>query len=215
MDGRRLLNRGAGRFSSLSSLGNRHVLHIVWHQCTVLYSICSVDSWKRSNRLVQALQPFFLNLILLGCLISSSSITPLIQQSEGDDPVVACAVFPWLFCVGFSVTFGTLFAKIHWIYKLFKASAQAARITTVTKKETLIIICMITSVDILICTIWTAMSPLQWSRVVTSADQFGDPFESIGFCTGMHWKAFLSIIAAWHFSHVYAFLPLPGRGHLD
>ena len=76
--------------------------------------ICAIwIYWKRSNKLVQLSQPFFLNFILLGCVISSSAIIPLVQQSAGDGPVHACAVFPWLFCVGFSITFGTLFAKIR------------------------------------------------------------------------------------------------------
>ena len=166
--------------------------------------ICAIwIHWKRSNKLVQLSQPFFLNLILLGCVISSSAIIPLVQQSAGDGPVYACAVFPWLFCVGFSITFGTLFAKIRRIYKLFKASAQATKVT-VTQKETLIIICLITSVDIFMCIIWTAVDPLYWTREVTSTDQFGEPLESVGYCTGDHWKAFLSIIAAWHLALLFS-----------
>lgn len=48
------------------------------------------------------------------------------------------------------------------------------------------------------------MSPLSWSREVTSTDQFGEPLESVGFCTGDHWKAFLSIIAAWHLALLFS-----------
>jgi hypothetical protein len=54
------------------------------------------------------------------------------------------------------------------------------------------------SVDVVICTIWTIVSPLKWKRTVTSADQFGEPLESQGYCHSDHWKVFASIIGAWH-----------------
>ncbi|KAL7539042.1 hypothetical protein ACHAXR_008995 [Thalassiosira sp. AJA248-18] len=165
---------------------------------TLACALCAVwVHWKRSNMRVEVSQPFFLNLILLGCVISSTSIIPLIQQSNGDGPVPGCSVFPWLYCVGFSVTFGTLFAKIYRVYKLFRASAQAVRIS-VTKRFTLITIVSITSVDVGICTIWTVVDRPQWTRVVTYADQFGEALNSVGFCTSIHWKAFVSIITSWH-----------------
>ena len=64
--------------------------------------------WQRRSTQVRVSQPFFLKLVLLGCLISSTSIVPLAQQHEGDGPVHACMAIPWLYSVGFSITFGTL-----------------------------------------------------------------------------------------------------------
>jgi len=153
--------------------------------------------WKRHNDLVRVSQPFFLNLVLFGCVISSSSIIPLAQQSEGQGPVPACFVFPWLYCIGFSVTFGTLFAKIKRVYTLFKASAHAERVV-VTKTQTFIDISVTTSVDIVICAIWTIFDRLKWSREITSADQFGEPLESAGFCSSEHWTTFVVVIGVWH-----------------
>jgi len=160
--------------------------------------VCAVwIYWKRHNELVRVSQPFFLNLVLLGCVISSSSIVPLAQQSEGQGPVPACFVFPWLYCIGFSITFGTLFAKIKRVYRLFKASANAERVV-VTKKQTFIDISVTTSVDVVICAVWTIFDPLQWIRVITLADQFEEPLESAGFCTSEHWTSFVYIIGVWH-----------------
>jgi hypothetical protein len=71
--------------------------------------ICAVWLyWKRETPQVQVSSPIFLLLVLLGCLISSSTIIAMAQEDAGDDPVPACMAVPWLYSVGFSVTFGTL-----------------------------------------------------------------------------------------------------------
>jgi len=135
--------------------------------------------------------------VLVGCLISSSSIITLVQQNDGDDPVYACAVFPWLYTVGFSITFGTLYAKILRVYKLFQAAADTRRIT-VTQTETLKWVGFITLVDIIIVAVWTGVDPLTWTRVIVSTDIFGEPLESVGYCTSSTWKIFVSLITCWH-----------------
>ena len=150
-----------------------------------------------ASKQVKAWQPFFLNLVLVGCLISSSSIITLVQQNDSDEPVPACAVFPWLYTVGFSITFGTLYAKILRVYKLFQAAADTRRIT-VTQTETLKWVGFITLVDIIIVAVWTGVDPLAWTRVIVSTDIFGEPLESVGYCTSSQWKIFVSLITCWH-----------------
>jgi len=152
---------------------------------------------NRDSKQVKAWQPFFLNLVLVGCLISSSSIITLVQQNDSDEPVYACAVFPWLYTVGFSITFGTLYAKILRVYKLFQAAADTRRIT-VTQTETLKWVGFITLVDIIIVAVWTGVDPLAWTRVIVSTDIFGEPLESVGYCTSTSWKIFVSLITCWH-----------------
>jgi len=153
--------------------------------------------WKRDANQVKTSQPFFLKLVLLGCLISSSTIIVLSRENAGTGPVHACALIPWLYSIGFSVTFGTLFAKIWRVYRLFKAAAEMQRLV-ITVKEAILHICAIMSVDIIICTIWTIVSPLEWKRMVTLQDQFGEPLASQGYCYSDHWAAFASIMAVWH-----------------
>lgn len=69
---------------------------------------------------------------------------------------------------------------------------------TVAVKETFLIVCAITSVDVLICMIWSIVDPLSWQRTVTRTDLFGDPLESVGHCTSNHWQVWVAIIAFWH-----------------
>lgn len=156
--------------------------------------------WKRNSAQVRVSQPFFLSLVLLGCGISSSTILAMGQESAGDGPVEACMAIPWLYSVGFSITFGSLFAKIRRVYKIFQSAATpgAVRKTAVTFRETIFVIGVVLLVDVLVLVIWTAVSPLEWQRTVLSADQFGTPLESEGHCTSDQWMAFAGLIGMLH-----------------
>lgn len=93
--------------------------------------------WQRSSAQVRSSQPFFLALVLLGCGISSSTIIAMAQEDDGEGPVVACMAIPWLYSVGFSITFGSLFAKIRRVHMVFKLNAAAATqgSTTLTRRN--------------------------------------------------------------------------------
>ena len=153
--------------------------------------------WKRGTTQVRVSQPCFLVLVLLGCLISSFTIVTLAQEDNGDGPVPACMAIPWLYSVGFSVTFGTLFAKIRRVYVIFKSAADMRR-NVVTWQETLSVMGAVLLVDVTILIVWTISDPLEWERTIISADQFGDPLVSEGHCTSEHWTAFGGAIAALH-----------------
>ena len=153
--------------------------------------------WQRKSTQVKVSQPFFLVMVLFGCMVSSSSIIAMAQEDEGYGPVPACMAIPWLYSVGFSITFGTLFAKIRRVYVIFKSAADMRR-HAVTVQETLGVIGVVLLIDVIILIIWTVVDPLEWSRTVISADQFGDPLESEGFCSSEHWAVFAGVIAALH-----------------
>jgi hypothetical protein len=155
--------------------------------------------WKRKTAQVRMSQPFFLCLILLGCLISSSTIVAMMQENEGDGPEPACMAIPWLYSVGFSITFGTLFAKIRRVYLIFRSAADLRR-HTVTFQETLAVTAGVLLLDIAILTVWTVVDPLRWERTTVQADKFGEPLESEGHCTSDHWQWWTGTIAVLHVS---------------
>jgi len=154
--------------------------------------------WNRNRAQILMAQPSFLMLVLLGCLISTSTIVAMSQEHEGDGPVHACMAIPWLYSMGFSITFGTLFAKIRRLYLLMK-SAQAFRRVIISVQETVCIILGICLVDATILTVWTIMDPLEWERNVLTTDKYGYPLSSQGLCTAQHWAAFAGAIAIFHF----------------
>jgi hypothetical protein len=157
-------------------------------------------AWQRNTQQVRVSQPSFLVLVLVGCLISSSTIVVLAQEDAGDGPVSACMAIPWLYSFGFSVTFGTLFAKIRRVYILFKSAGDATRTRPeiISVKETLGLIGGVLLVDVAILVVWTVMDPLRWERWVISADQFGAPLESEGSCYSDLWSIFGGVIALLH-----------------
>jgi len=166
--------------------------------CSVV-ALCSVWlSMRRNAPQVIVSQPIFLSLVLLGCFISTLTIVALLQEDEGDGPVPACMAIPWLYCVGFSISFGTLFAKIRRIYVLFSSAATMQR-TTVTTNETLTVIAAVLMADVTVLIVWTAIDPLQWSRDVLMTDQYGEPLSSQGYCYSEHWEIFGGVIGCMHF----------------
>jgi len=88
----------------------------------MLFSICSIlwTLYFRAKAVIIASQSEFLILLCMGSFISASTILPLsFQGRRSHDSVnVACMAMPWLFFVGFSITYGTLFAKTLCINKV-------------------------------------------------------------------------------------------------
>jgi hypothetical protein len=50
-------------------------------------------------------------------------------------------------------------------------------------------------VNILVLSIWTGLSPLQWEREIQYGDEFGQPTESRGFCTSDRRVYYYSVLA--------------------
>jgi ABC-type amino acid transport substrate-binding protein len=149
---------------------------------------------------VKGSQPFFLILVNLGCLISSSTIVVLGQEDAGDGPVRACMAIPWLYSFGFSVTFGTLFAKIRRVYVIFTSSRDATRVRPgiISIQETVGVIGCVLAIDAAILMVWTIWDPLQWERDIIRTDQFDVPLESKGVCDSDYWIVFAGLIAILH-----------------
>jgi 7 transmembrane sweet-taste receptor of 3 GCPR len=145
--------------------------------------------FNRKRAQVQVAQPSILVLILVGCLVSTSTIIALAQEDSGDGPVPGCMAIPWLYSVGFSITFGSLFAKIQRVYKVMESA---------TKSETARTIGMILLLDMAILLAWTIVDPLEWKRTVIRADEYGEPLESVGTCHSEHWKIFAGVIGSFH-----------------
>jgi len=118
-------------------------------------------------------------------------------ESEGNGPVPACMAVPWLYSVGFSITFGCLFAKIRRVYLIFKSAADFRR-TKVTLGETFSLTAAVLFLDITILLIWTVVDPLKWERTVTSEDKFGEPLASEGICNCQYWEFWVGSIALLH-----------------
>ena len=73
--------------------------------------------FHKENRVVKAAQPYFLYLLCLGSAAEASAIFALLfDEGQGWSETQldrACMAVPWLFCLGYIVTFGALFSKVR------------------------------------------------------------------------------------------------------
>ncbi|CAJ1959354.1 unnamed protein product [Cylindrotheca closterium] len=151
-------------------------------------------------------QPGFLALVLIGCFASTSTILAMVQEDEEDGPVPACIAIPWLYSVGFSITFGTLFAKIRRVYGIFAEAhrstnrrvVDSSRRAYTSWQDTLSMIGKVLLLDVVILVLWTGVDPLHWQREIIRQDQFGFTLESRGSCTSENWRPFLGALVALH-----------------
>lgn len=155
--------------------------------------------WYRSNMLVKVSQPACLYLLLLGTIISTSSLLPMSYQTgyrDSSDIRVAdasCMMVPWLWGLGFTITFSSLFAKVSRVKKLFNA-ARAMQRKKIGVEQ--IIKCMIPMLTINLCILisFQIVSPRQWQRdVLQEIDGF--TIESEGYCSSDYgWYFFLALV---------------------
>ena len=114
---------------------------------TVLSLACATWTVRyRNRRVVKASQPLFLCIVAFGTFVMSCSIIPVGMQGEyrfqvdsttdmqTDEPDTyidrvdaACMALPWLFSMGFAVTFSALLAKIWRIKLVFQAARNFVR----------------------------------------------------------------------------------------
>ncbi|CAB9523565.1 acid type B receptor subunit 2 [Seminavis robusta] len=164
----------------------------------VLVSLCGLWLFRnRTRSQVKISQPLFLVIILGGCLISTSTIFAMAQQSAGDGPVIACSIIPWAYSVGFSLTFGALFARVRRIYQLLNSALRMKRVE-VSTKDTLMTVALVLLIDVAVLTVWTIVSPLEWQRNVTNVSVLGEPLSSKGYCVSEYWEVFAGLIACFH-----------------
>jgi simple sugar transport system substrate-binding protein len=179
-----------------------------------LVSLLWMHRYKDKN-VVRASQPLFLGLIVLGVTVSILAIIPLSAQTEYrylKDPYTgkltdipnpaiplvdaACMLVPWLYGIGFVLTFSALCAKIQRIKMIYAAGASMRRKKVEVKDVLLIMIVMLAlEVTILLC--WTLISPSMWERsALTEVD--GYVLESSGFCMSEHGMTFSMVQTSFH-----------------
>mmetsp|Transcript_19758 Transcript_19758/g.44440 ORF Transcript_19758/g.44440 Transcript_19758/m.44440 type:complete len:435 (-) Transcript_19758:155-1459(-) len=165
----------------------------------------------RDNTLVKVAQPSCLGLIVLGCIVSTLSMIPMGYETEyRDSPDIrgadaACMAFPWLFGLGFTICFSSLFAKVWRVKQLFKASAGCRRVQVGNELIIRIMGAML-FVECVILSAFQAASPEIWEREVLD-DIDGYVIESEGGCTSENGLWFWLALVIFHIlSLLYALI---------
>jgi len=143
--------------------------------------------YYRENSLVKISQPLFLAFVVVGSMLSILSVVPMgVEGSyrEEDENIRAvdasCMAVPWLWGLGFAITYSALFAKVWRIHKLYNHSAKLRR-KTVDYKDVFYIMIIVVALELGILISYQLVSPLMWQREVIE-DIDGYSIESLGSC---------------------------------
>jgi len=149
----------------------------------------------RSSPVIRASQPFFLILLCVGVFTFSASIIPMIIDDEhfSDEACnKACMSLPWLICLGWSILFSALYAKLRRI-NLVIGNARAFRAVRISEKDMMVSFSILFTSNLVLIMLWNILDPMVWKRRQIS------PTESIGFCTladtsTITWKIIFGIL---------------------
>mmetsp|Transcript_41702 Transcript_41702/g.130638 ORF Transcript_41702/g.130638 Transcript_41702/m.130638 type:complete len:832 (-) Transcript_41702:95-2590(-) len=174
----------------------------------VLVAIVAIASvaataWTEHNighSVIRQSQPQFLILIALGALISTSSIIPLSfdDRSEGAD--LACAMFPWFYCIGFNLSFHSLFTKVLRVKAIMDMAG-----TTLTRAHVNLwyyfynYLALPMLVELALLMAYTMVDPMRYQRDCDDYDEFGSCVSSYGRCVTTESGAIIGgTIFLWH-----------------
>lgn len=209
---------GSGSTAQCVPIENMNYIHFVIHAICYLFVaivlLMAVGAliwlyYYRNNTLVNVSQPIFLFLIIAGSIISILAIIPMASQTGYRDSEdihlvdAACMAVPWLWGIGFALTFSALFAKVRRVKKLYGAATNMRR-QMVQAKEVYFIVAVFVALEVAFLLTFQFISPLQWERHVTK-DIDGFPVESVGACESEYgWWMLLALVAGNIISLVYA-----------
>jgi len=169
-----------------------HFLKVLsWILSGLLLALCIFClGWTyhyRENTLVKVSQPLFLAFVIAGSILSVLSILTMgVEGSYREDTYniravdAACMATPWLWGMGFAITYSALFAKIWRVHKLYKLSAKMRR-KAVDYKDVYYIMFIILIAELIVLITFQVVSPYIWQRDVID-DMGGYAIESIGSC---------------------------------
>eukprot|EP00636_Phaeomonas_parva_P000123 CAMPEP_0118855640 /NCGR_PEP_ID=MMETSP1163-20130328/3390_1 /TAXON_ID=124430 /ORGANISM="Phaeomonas parva, Strain CCMP2877" /LENGTH=1047 /DNA_ID=CAMNT_0006788557 /DNA_START=288 /DNA_END=3431 /DNA_ORIENTATION=+ len=169
----------------------------------VVFASVAAIIWTKYNighSVIRQSQPEFLILIALGALISTSSIIPLSfdDRSEGAD--LACAMFPWFYCIGFNLSFHSLFAKVLRVKAIMDAVGMAltrVRVDLCYYFYRYLALPMLVEFALLMA--YTMVDPMRYQRECDKFDEFGLCVSSYGRCVTSESGAIIGgCILLWH-----------------
>ena len=120
----------------------------------------------RERRVIKASQPAFLVMVAVGVLILGSAMIPMSFDEKHNSQracQIACVSVMWLVCIGFTITFSALFSKTWRINRIFRRKQRFKR-KQVKELDVLIPFVVLMSLNIALLALWTAISPISYTR---------------------------------------------------
>lgn len=142
----------------------------------------------RTNRVMKAFQPFLLIQCAMGLLFMGAAIIPLgfDDKSFSEDTLnITCMAAPWLYIVGFTVFYSSVYCKIRECMKIFK-DPKKYKVLFVAPQSDFKFTLRLLILNGSILAAWTVTDPLKWERnEVDGGMLYPDgTTETYGMCRG-------------------------------
>eukprot|EP00013_Stygamoeba_regulata_P018965 CAMPEP_0177656914 /NCGR_PEP_ID=MMETSP0447-20121125/15867_1 /TAXON_ID=0 /ORGANISM="Stygamoeba regulata, Strain BSH-02190019" /LENGTH=586 /DNA_ID=CAMNT_0019161157 /DNA_START=204 /DNA_END=1961 /DNA_ORIENTATION=- len=144
----------------------------------------------RKTNAMKASSPWFMVGFLLGTLFIYAAV-PCWMLYVTD---ASCMALPWLFGVGFALSFGCLFAKTWRIHQIF--TKKSLKVTEVSLKELGIFVGIVFLMEVVPILVWTVHEPLEAVVVVQDPDR---PSKNYTQCEGDEsiTPIYISVLLVW------------------
>ena len=146
-------------------------------------------TWRyRNNKAMKAFQPFLLIQSALGLFLMGGTIIPLGFDDSWfsvDVLNITCMLIPWLYVVGFTIFFSSVYAKIRECVHIYK-EPHKSHVLLVTPETALRLNMRLLFMNGIVLALWTLVDPLKWMREeVEGGLVFEDgTVETYGACRG-------------------------------
>lgn len=156
--------------------------------CFASFSLILWTLLFRNNRVMKAFQPFLLIQCAMGVLLMGASIIPLGFDDKFfsvDTLNKTCMAAPWLYVVGFTVFYSSVYCKIRECMKIFK-EPHKFKVLFVSPQFDFKFTMRLLILNGSILAAWTVTDPLKWERnEVDGGMVFPDgTIETYGMCRG-------------------------------
>ena len=143
--------------------------------------------WNRKKAVMRAFQPILLIQSAVGFFIMGATLVPLgFDDSLFSKDIldITCMAIPWMYVVGYTVFFSSIYSKIQVCTKIYKHPKKYDRMMVRPINSFKLFLKLLVLNGVLLG-IWTAVDPLKWSRTEKTIHGSSLPYgavESYGSC---------------------------------
>ncbi|CAG0920005.1 unnamed protein product, partial [Notodromas monacha] len=147
----------------------------------------------RNQRFIKMSSPHLNNLIILGCILTYSSVIFLgldSQLTSIDSFPYICAARTWILMAGFTLAFGSMFSKtwrVHTIFTDIKLNKKVIK-----DYQLFMVVGILLAIDIAIMTTWQIVDP--FSRAPDPSDKDAELVPVQEYCESRHMTVFVCAI---------------------
>ncbi|CAB3984173.1 gamma-aminobutyric acid type B receptor subunit 2-like isoform X1 [Paramuricea clavata] len=132
------------------------------------------NTYHRNEGYIRKSAPLFNNIIILGVMMCLSTVVFFgypVELGETNKFLLMCKLRTWILCLGFSLSFGSMFVKTWRVYKIFTNRKLKYSIDRLSNSSLIGMVIVIVVVDIFILLLWKFINPME--RKMTGADVTG------------------------------------------